>query len=322
MQSSRVPISEPQAEIEAFDLIPSARISRLAFFGHLISLIRPRQWVKNGIVFLPFLFTPAAISIKNTERMTWALLAFILASSLTYIVNDVVDRERDRAHPEKISRPIAAGLIGVPCALSFAALIAGLLGVVIATQSPARAWWPIIVYLGVNAAYNSLLKHIPPFDVFIVAIGFTLRVAQGDITADIPYSALLLLCVFALCLQLSLGKRRYEILKVGARHRPALAKYTVQWLDHMLLITGTIALVSFMLYIRFDVHDVSSRIMLLISTPCALLATFRYQQILLVEQGGGDPVRTLMHDRIIVAGAAAVGSILFGAFLVGNLWTR
>jgi hypothetical protein len=167
---------------------------------------------------------------------------------------------------------------------------------------------PVLVYVALNVAYSRVLKHVPPLDVFVLATGFVLRVAAGALAVhDLP-SQWLMLSVLSLALLLGLGKRRREMTLMGGatgeaeRHRPALRGYSPQLIDSLTAVAGAVAMVG---YMSFMTAEVNSRphgwLAVAVSTPLVMFGLARYLQLLVVGNGGGDPVRTLITDRPLVA---------------------
>ncbi|MDW4910796.1 UbiA prenyltransferase family protein [Streptomyces sp. ADMS] len=269
----------------------------------LVRLMRPHQWLKNFLVVpLPLMDAGVWTSAK-LWHVCWAVMVFIAASSLVYTGNDMVDRHRDRAHPEKRLRPIASGQVP----MAFAAVLLGTLMVVLAALLAVvrpTQWWPVLAYLVLNVAYSRGLKHIPLLDVVIVAVGFQLRLAQGYVAIHQGLSAWLPVSLLALCLLLILGKRRSEIAVSGTSHRPALRGYSLPYLDQLIGLTGALVCVAFLIYINTESPLGPFRASgALLSTPFAVLAVFRYLQIVMVQSGGGEPVRTLSRDYFMLLNA-------------------
>ncbi|MGW1927204.1 UbiA prenyltransferase family protein, partial [Streptomyces massasporeus] len=250
---------------------------------------------------------------------------FTLASSLIYLVNDLGDRDRDRRHPEKRHRPIAAGRIGVGTAVSFAAALAVLLaatvGLTVFTGTAALLdWWPVAAYVALNAAYTKGLKHVPLLDVFIVALGFVLRLAQGCLASGNPVPSWLTLCVFSLCLLLILGKRRHEMAVGGVLHRPALRGYTLGFLDQLLAFTAVLTAVSYVLQVQGSpVFGPHGPLVAVLTAPFALFGLARYLQLIVVDSGGGNPSRALFSDRMTVSNALLWSALLAGAWPLSHL---
>ncbi|GGO10530.1 decaprenyl-phosphate phosphoribosyltransferase [Microbispora rosea subsp. aerata] len=273
----------------------------------LFALVRPAHAAKTLLVVPVVLADAPAWTLDTLARLAWAVGAFILAGACVYVGNDIVDRHRDRFHPVKRHRPVAAGRVSVRTAgLCWAALLA-LLGIVVCT-GPDRPYWPVLAYLGLNVAYSRVLKHIPLVDVGTVALGFVLRVLQGYLAVGARIAEWLLVAVFSLALLIAIGKRRQELLGAGAEHRPALRGYTVRLADHLLMLTCVLTTVTGLMHLRTEaLLGPYGQTAMLLCTPPALFVLFRYLQVVLVDGGGGDPVRELLADRgIAVAGLALV----------------
>jgi len=288
----------------------------------IAQLLRPHQWMKSIIVVPLALLGAPLPTVSALIRLGWAIAAFIIASCLCYIVNDIADRDLDRAHPRKRNRPIASGRISVTAAVALAMFLGSLLLVVAISQPPLTRWWPLAAYLTLNFCYSSWLKHTPMFDVFCVAFGFVLRVVQGALIVNERPPVWLLLSVLSLCLLLSLGKRRQEIDAAGAAHRPVLASYNRQFLDHMILLASAIGMVTFLLHLRFETASQIGWAPVFLAGLCAFMAVFRYLQIVLVDRGGGDPVQTLMHDRAILATGTACAALCLYVSMIPQLTGR
>lgn len=271
-----------------------------ALAADLGRLARPTHWVKNVAVVPLALLQDVGPTLASVGRVGWAVLAFCLASSTVYVWNDIADRHRDRAHPVKRRRPIAAGRLHPVTAGAFGTALAGLL-VAVVLLAPEIGWTPLLVYLALNVAYSRWLKQVPLLDMFIVAAGFGLRLIQGYLAAGTAASSWLLIAVFALCLLLILGKRRYEVTAAGTAHRPSLAGYSPQFLEHLMVLCGAVSVTAGLLYF----NDAASApphadTLLLLSVPLAIFGLARYLQLVVVRQDGGDPVRLLRDPVILV----------------------
>ena len=142
----------------------------------LITLMRPKQWIKNGFVLAPLLFTGSFLDLVAVKHALIAALLFCIASSATYIVNDIQDIARDRQHPEKAkSRPLASGAVSVGNALVLLFVLYTLL--FIGGWFAPKVIWVIVGYLLLNVAYSLVLKHQPVIDIFSIALGFVLGAA-------------------------------------------------------------------------------------------------------------------------------------------------
>lgn len=270
-----------------------------------LALVRPGQWPKNLLV-VPLPLLGADWQWDAAARVGLAMAAFVLASSLVYVVNDIADVERDRRHPVKRHRPLASGRLSVRTAVALAVAVAGLLAPVLIVLGPDAAW-PVLLYLVVNGAYSWKLKHLPLLDVFIVATGFVLRLLGGYQASGHPVAGWLVLTVLTLCLALILGKRRHELGVSGTGHRPALVGYSVHFLDLVLVLCSALTMVGYLLYLRTESGFEGGA---LLTAPCALFALFRYLQIVIVQSEGGNPVRTLLQDRVMITNSSLWAGLL------------
>ncbi|MBB0231891.1 prenyltransferase [Streptomyces calidiresistens] len=272
-----------------------------------LELLRPRQWVKNVFVLLaPLAVAPAALGERPGEALA-ALVAFIAASASVYVLNDWLDRHRDRAHPRKRHRPLADGRIGPAGAL---ALGAACLAVLASTAAllPAGARYAVVGYLALNLLYCLALKHLALVDISVVATGFVLRAVAGCLAVAAPLDAALLICVYCVCLLLSLGKRRHELAAAeragrGVAHRPALAGYSLPLLDQLMVVLVTASLIGYELHLLSLDHP-NAAALAVVTAPFTVFALCRYLQLVTVERGGGEPGRDVLRDRPLVVNAA------------------
>lgn len=285
-----------------------------------LTLIRPQQWSKNGLVALALFYSGAFTTPGAPLRVGLAFAAFCLLSSVVYILNDLMDRRADALHPRKRLRPLASGALTPRFALALAATL--LVGAVALCGAVARALPPfaagasgvldpyqawgggglltagaLAVYLLINGAYSLWLKRLPLYDVLAVASGFTLRALVGAFVIPVAVSSWFFLCVTFLALLLALGKRRAEALALGAQageHRPALRAYPPALLDHLLTMTASCALVTYSLYTFQGVHAAR---LLILTIPLALFGVMRYLYLVYVHAEGERPEALLWRDR-------------------------
>lgn len=266
-----------------------------------VKLMRVHQWVKNGFVFAPLFFTPHAIDFENIVRVSLGALAFCLFSSSVYILNDYKDREADRQHPSKRTRPLASGTVSVPAAFG---LMAGLLVVGIALGASLSSEFLIItlLYLALNVAYSMGLKHVAIIDVMIIALGFVMRIQAGAELIAIDNSAWIVMCTFMLALFLAIAKRRDDIVrKLAFEHRRSLEGYTRRYLDIALAVTLSAVLISYMIYTADS--EVAERLgteQLYLTLPFVTAAVLRYLQITFVEERSGSPTTLVLTDRFLL----------------------
>ena len=264
-----------------------------------LKLLRPYQWVKSGFVFVGLLFGHGWQQPLLVQRVVLAAAAFALAASAVYVFNDLADRERDRQHPQKRSRPLASGAVSVRAAL----LLAGacLLGALLLAGAVSMAvLWIVIGYALLNVAYSMGLKHVVLLDVFIIAAGFMLRILAGTLGVGIAPSHWLLLCGLLLTLFLGFAKRRAELNALagrGGHHRKVLDDYDPVLLDLLIGICAAGAIVSYSLYtVSAETVAMHGTTSLIYSVPFVIYGVFRYLFLLHRRSGGGDPSAALLQD--------------------------
>ena len=253
----------------------------------LIKLMRPKQWVKNGFVLAPLVFSGEFLDLDAIGHALWAMLLFCVASSATYVINDMHDIERDRRHPKKSqSRPLAAGVVPVSAALF---LLAGLYAVLLG------AWFVvpkvlgvIAAYLVLNLAYTFVLKHQPVVDIFTIAIGFVLRVYAGAVALSVPVSSWMFITTLCLALYLAAVKRRQELSQSGSEGRKVLEKYSVALVDRYAEMSATGALLFYSMFVM------SAKPALVITVPLVLFGLFRYWFVVEALDGGESPTDALL----------------------------
>src|SRR5262244_1664055 len=286
----------------------------------LVSL-RPRQWVKNLFVFAGLVFGQRLF----TESVWPALGAFVIFCALSgaiYLVNDVADRDKDRLHPKKRERPIAAGQLSVPLALGAAAALV-VVSLVVATRLSLGFFVVAVAYVVLLSAYSAWLKHIVIVDVLTVAVGFVLRALAGTLAIQVAISGWLLICTILIALFLALGKRRHEYLALGAeaaRHRPILAEYSAGLLDQMIAVVTASTVTAYALYTMSPETVAKFHTQLLPATlPFVLYGIFRYLYLLYHRRIGGNPSEVVLSDRALlintVCWICAVLLIIYGARL-------
>ncbi|MFA5585838.1 MAG: decaprenyl-phosphate phosphoribosyltransferase [Saccharofermentanales bacterium] len=263
-------------------------------------LLRPHQWLKNLILlFPPFLggtiFLPGVLAKGMVP-----FVSFCLASSASYVVNDLLDRENDLNHPDKQNRAIASGAVSPRQAIALAAFLLAASVALSFFVSYAFLGW-LLVYLGLSFAYSFGLKDQPVFDIFCIASGFVFRLFAGGAAFDVRVSDWLFLSVLLLALFLSAGKRLSEKTLLGidsGDHRKALNGYPPGVLESFMYISGAAVLVTYTMY-------VITKHKLVFTVPLCCFGLFRY--LMIVKRGGsGDPTHSLLKDPLL--------------FVVGLVW--
>jgi len=266
----------------------------------LSKALRVYQWSKNLLVFAALIFAQQLSVRGQVVRSLLAFVAFCAASSAMYLLNDLMDVENDRVHPEKSARPLASGAMGlVTAAILAAGLLAGSLGV--AVLLGVRFLLILVFYLVLITFYSLALKRVILVDVLVVSIGFVVRAMAGAIALNVVFSNWLMVCTLFLALLLSLSKRRHEIQLLSHKamsHREVLGGYSVPLLDALNLVVAGATLITYTIYTCSP--EVVQRLgtdKLYLTLPIVVYGLFRY--LYLVHHGleGGDPSSTLIKDR-------------------------
>jgi 4-hydroxybenzoate polyprenyltransferase len=282
----------------------------------LLKSTRPRQWVKNGIVFFGLVF---ALKLNDLDAVTTVLagfVAFTLASGAVYLVNDIVDVERDRLHPRKRLRPIASGILGtLPAGISAGVLfLAAILGS-LAVAGPLTEM--VIAYCVLMLLYTFGMKSVVMLDVFVISGGFVIRAVAGALIIDVPVSPWLYVFTALGSLFIAVGKRRQELVMLEddpSQHRRILGEYSVPLLDQLLTVIMTATMMSYSLY-TFTAGNLPANHSMMLTIPLVLYGLFRYSYLIHIRGQGGSPDELLFRDKPLLASvilwAVAVAAILY-----------
>lgn len=255
----------------------------------LIYLMRPKQWVKNIFVLAPLLFTGSFLNPSSLSKAAIAFLLFCVASSATYIINDIHDIEHDRKHPKKsLTRPLASGQLKILHAIFLLTILYFVLFLGY-FQEP-KVIFVILAYLLLNLAYTFVLKHQPVIDIFCIALGFVLRVFAGAMALDVPISSWMFVTTLCLALYLAAIKRRQELLKSGTEGRKVLAHYSVALVDRYAQMSAIGALLFYSLFVMTERPE------MVVTIPFVLYGLFRYWYIVETLDGGESPTDALLND--------------------------
>jgi 4-hydroxybenzoate polyprenyltransferase len=265
----------------------------------LIKTMRPIQWIKNVFVFAPLVFDVKLGDLRYVARTVAGFVLLCLISGTVYIINDLADIEKDRKHPKKKHRPLAAGQLGTRTA-AFAAILIPLIALPIGFALDLAFGAILTTYLLMQIAYSFRLKRVVIIDVMIIASGFLLRVAAGvPLVEAARFSPWLYVCMTLGALLVGFGKRRQELvlLKENANaHRQSLDEYNLALLDHAISIVTASTLLAYALYTFFAPNLPEDHTMML-SIPFVLYAVFRYLYLIHVKEMGGAPEEIILSDR-------------------------
>lgn len=263
-------------------------------YWHFIQLSRPKQWIKNIFVLAPLFFSENLFDGDRLYSSILAFIAFCLMSSSVYVLNDIVDREKDRNHPKKKNRPIAAGLIG-PWSASLFGLVLFIVALYLGTLLGTYVISILSGYFLMNILYSFWLKNVVLIDIFIIAFGFVMRVLAGVYSIHVIPSPWLLLCTLLLALFLGLCKRKAElsILEEGAgSHRKILEEYSGKLLDQLISMVASAVIMAYSLY----TFNSPQGTLMMMTIPFVLFALFRYLLLVDSKQSGGEPANVLFGD--------------------------
>lgn len=268
--------------------------------ANLLTSLRPAQWSKNLLVFAALIFAVKLFDPAAVIRSVEAFVIFCGVSGVVYLVNDVMDREKDRQHPLKCRRPIAAGALPVRVAVG-AALVLGAVSLGAAFLLGARFGAVAAAYVGLQFLYSGPLKHIVIIDVLTLAIGFVLRAVAGAVVINVSISHWLSVCTILLALFIALAKRRQELVLLAdgaTSHRPILGEYSAYLLDQMIAVVTASTLIAYIFYtISPETEEKFGTSWLGLTIPFPLYGIFRYLYLVHRREGGGSPADLLLTDR-------------------------
>ncbi len=279
---------------------------------HYISLIRPKQWLKNGFVLIPLFFGGRLNNLSDVAASLVAMVAFCFAASSIYCFNDIIDADADRKHDAKSHRPVASGAISVASAYLLMSAMITLSAVTLFLSVTfglltTTELWPLSAviagYWMLNMAYCSKLKQIAIVDVCVVSFGFVLRIFAGGVAIGLVLSHWLVLMTFLLTLFLSFAKRRDDVIRMnltGEPPRKNTIRYNLTFINQAITITAAVTLVCYIMYTvspevvsRFDTEY------LYVTSFYVLLGLLRYIQIAVVDEKSGDPTKIMLQDRFM-----------------------
>lgn len=269
----------------------------------IFKTMRPRQWSKNLILFAALIFSQSLFYPTMLRDSITAFIIFCLLSGSVYILNDLIDLQQDRTHPQKSKRPLASGKLK-PLTAAIFGIISTVISLIGAFWLNMNFAWIALGYFILQIAYSTLLKHIVILDVLTVSTGFVLRAIAGGEVIEVPISSWLLICTILLALFLALGKRRHELLLLeenAAHHRKILYEYSPNLLDQMISVATASTVITYALYTmsaetieKFHTDNLKYTI------PFVLYGIFRYLYLIHQKSEGGSPEKTLLNDKPLI----------------------
>ncbi len=269
----------------------------------LFKTLRPKQWDKNVFVFAALIFDGKLFHAGPLQRTILGFILFCLLSGTIYIINDLVDMEKDRQHPIKRHRPLASGRLSPQVAILAAIIIP-------AVCLPLAVWLDLgfgliaIGYVVLQIAYSFRLKNVVIIDVMSIAAGFVLRVMAGVAVVHVErFSPWLYVCTTLLALFIAVGKRRHEMFLLQSNaneHRAILGEYSMQLINEMISILSSTTIIAYSLY-TFSAPNLPANHLMMLTIPFVLYGLFRYLYLLHVKNEGGAPEDIVLKDKPIMA---------------------
>lgn len=293
------------------------RSSWAAQIKPLVRTMRPSQYTKNVFVWAALVADRKLFDFHPFVRTLLAFVLFCLISSAVYIINDLVDIEKDRLHPKKCSRPLPSGTLSPRVAMLAAVIL-------ILAAAPVSLWLNpaffgiLYSYLALMLGYSLWLKNLVIVDVLIISLGFVMRVAAGVVVvAADNFSPWIYVCMFLLALFLAIGKRRQEIVLIGnngGSTRGILVEYNVRFLDEMLSLVTSTTMMAYSLY-TFSAEKLPPDHAMMLTIPFVLYGLFRYLYLIHVRGETDPPDVVALKDRplqiTLVAFVATVVAVFY-----------
>lgn len=259
----------------------------------LLYSMRPAQWYKNLVLFIGIIFSSNLLNLNLLAESIFAFVIFCIFSGCIYLLNDILDVEKDLNHPIKKNRPIPSGELKVKHAIIF------LVGFLTLSLAGAYLLNPLffaisLIFLILMSFYSFWLKNVIIVDILVISSGFVIRAIAGALAIEVSVSPWLVICAFLLALFLALGKRRHEILLLGDRaadHRSILNDYSISMLEQMITITTSTLVMSYSLYTFFV-----GQLAMMLTIPFAFYGLFRYLYLVHSRNLGGEP-EMLFKDK-------------------------
>jgi 4-hydroxybenzoate polyprenyltransferase len=288
-------------------------------FKEILISMRPKQWYKNLVIFIGIAFSLNLLNFNLWITVISAFIIFCLLSGSIYLINDVLDIEKDRKHPKKSKRPLPSGTLKPYQAISSAGIF-----IIIAIIGSYLINIPFFIisvaFFILMLVYSLFLKPLVIVDILVISSGFVIRAIAGALAISVFVSPWLIICTFLLALFLALGKRRHEIFLLGDdayQHRQSLEGYSTTMLDQMIIITTSTLIMSYSLYTFF-----SNNILMMLTIPFAFYGIFRYLLLIHSKNIGGEP-EMLFKDRgmliSIILWILIVIGVLYFKFNVGSI---
>ncbi|RDY22920.1 decaprenyl-phosphate phosphoribosyltransferase [Romboutsia maritimum] len=274
--------------------IVSSEKEKKASIKEYIKLMRSKHYIKNLFVLAALIFSNKIIDINSIYNTLIAFVSFCFISSSVYVLNDIVDMEKDKLHPKKCNRPLASGKIHKNNAIVLVIFLT-ILSLGLSLFVRRELTFILILYLSNNLLYSFKIKNIILLDVFSIAIGFILRVCAGSVSIDVKLSSWIILCTFFLSIYLGFGKRKKEIFtlkKTASDHRKILKEYSEPVLNQMMIVALSSTIVCYALYSTSNVNNPD----MIYTTIFVVYGLLRYHFIINTSEEG-NPTDIILKDK-------------------------
>lgn len=286
---------------------------------NILRLMRPKHYLKNGLIFVSLIFSKNLFNFSMLIEVFAGFVIFSLLSSVVYIMNDIQDVEADRNHEVKRNRPIASGEVAIPTAIVLASILFAIaIGLnIFVCGILSKATLIMVAYFIINLGYSMGLKNIPFLDIFLLVMGFLLRVLYGAAIINDAVSSWVLLSVISISFYLALGKRRNEILKSRESEstRKVLKFYSFNFLDKFMYLCLAISIVFYALWSAdTDIIQRYGTDKLVWTVPLVIIIMMKYSADI-ESDSHGDPVDVIVKDKILMCLA-----LLFAIILISMIY--
>lgn len=304
----------------------------------ILQEMRITQWIKNGFIFVALILSSNLFDLELLITVIYAFFIFSFLCSGIYILNDIFDVEKDRAHPIKRNRPIAAGKIRITTGLLLSIWLIIISLILALFYINVNFFFLLILYLVIQIAYNIKLKNVIIIDALVITLGFIIRLYAGAISVNVPVSSWLVLSTIGIALLLALGKRRAEANLLKDKNikfdktRKLLQKYPTSLLDSLITMSATYSIITYSLFSNFDSpqltieegsllanyipHTLSDVRWLLATIPFAIYGVARYLYIIYEKNEGESPHKSIVTDRSMIVNIVIWLSIIITVFYI------
>lgn len=281
-----------------------------------IKLMRPKHYIKNVLIFLPLIFSGMFFENDNFFKTLIGCICFCLICSSIYIINDIKDKEKDKKHKTKCTRPISSGKVSVKNAIiELIGILLITIMIVINTKVPLTSILLLLTYFIINLGYSFGLKNVVLLDVAIIVLGFIIRVVYGATLLSIEVSNWLYLTIISISFYLALGKRRNEIEKNGKNARNVLKYYSKDFLDKNMYMFLSMAIVFYSLWATDNSIVKENNNLMIWTIPIVIILCMRYS-LNIEGNSSGDPTEVILKDKCILTLGLLLGSLLFAILYI------